>query len=162
MRPNKYQVVHSISEVIAKTSDPWKVLSSVARLISEFVGKNVSCAIFAYNRNDNTVTLVASQLPQDKDLVGKFTFGADKGIVGLSILLTLIGVHSATASRGANAWLRFATTMIVVLLTAAVLALTKFVPEEKALDAHAEIALCVAPSIIFFPLIGYAISDLRN
>ena len=85
MRPNKYQVVHSIGEVIAKTSDPWKVLSSVARLISEFAGKNVSCAIFAYNRNDNTVTLVASQIPEDKDYVGKFTFGAEQGIIGLSI-----------------------------------------------------------------------------
>ena len=100
--------------------------------------------------------------------VTSFTISADMikyaifGIVGLSILLTLIGVHSATASRGANAWLLFATTMIVVLLTAAVLALTKFVPAEFDLDIHSEIALCVAPSIIFFPLIGYAISDLRN
>ena len=85
MRPNKYQVVHSISEVIAKTSDPGKVLSSVAKLISEFAGKNVTCAIFAYNRNDSTVTLVASQKPEDKDYVGKFTFGADQGIIGLSI-----------------------------------------------------------------------------
>ncbi len=84
------------------------------------------------------------------------------GIVGLSILLTLIGVHSATASRGANAWLLFAATMIAALLTIATLSLVKFVPAEFGLNVYPEIALSISPSIIFFPLIGYAVSDLRN
>ena len=83
------------------------------------------------------------------------------GIVGLSILMTLIGVHSATASRGANAWLLFAATMIVVLLYAGVTVIDK-VGADKGLDSLVEIFACVAPSIIFFPLIGYAVSDLRN
>ena len=83
------------------------------------------------------------------------------GIVGLSILMTLIGVHSATASRGANAWLLFAATMIVVLLYAGVTVINK-VGADKGLDSLVKIFACVAPSIIFFPLIGYAVSDLRN
>ena len=86
------------------------------------------------------------------------------GIVGLSILLTLIGVHSKTASRGANAWLLFAAAMIVALIFGVITLVTKLIPEEKALDVlpAAEIFLCVSPCILFFPLIGYTISDLRN
>lgn len=99
--------------------------------------------------------------------ISGFTVSADIvkyvifGIVGLSILMTLIGVHSATASRGANAWLLFAATMIVVLLYAGVTVIDK-VGADKGLDPLVEIFACVAPSIIFFPLIGYAVSDLRN
>lgn len=86
------------------------------------------------------------------------------GIVGLSILLTLIGVHSKTASRGANAWLLFAAAMIVALIYGVITLVTELIPEEKALDVlpAAEIFLCVSPCILFFPLIGYTISDLRN
>ena len=99
--------------------------------------------------------------------ISGFTVSADIvkyvifGIVGLSILMTLIGVHSATASRGANAWLLFAATMIVVLLYAGVTVIDK-VGADKGLDPLVDIFACVAPSIIFFPLIGYAVSDLRN
>lgn len=99
--------------------------------------------------------------------ISGFTVSADIvkyvifGIVGLSILMTLIGVHSATASRGANAWLLFAATMIVVLLYAGVTVIDK-VGADKGLDPLVDIFACVAPSIIFFPLIGYTVSDLRN
>ena len=83
------------------------------------------------------------------------------GIWGLAFLLTFIGVHSATASRGANGWLLFATTMVIVLFYAAAVVLQKF-GADKNLEFYPEIFYAISPVIAFFPLAGFAASDMRN
>ncbi len=83
------------------------------------------------------------------------------GIWGLAFLLTFIGVHSATASRGANGWLLFATTMVIVLFYAAAVVLQKF-GADKNLESYPEIFYAISPVIAFFPLAGFAASDMRN
>jgi len=82
-------------------------------------------------------------------------------IWGIALLLTLIGVHSATASRGANAWLLFATAMIVALIFAAEAVLEKF-GIKKQINPLPEILYAISPVIVFFPLAGFAAADLRN
>lgn len=110
------------------------------------------------------VALVALPFVTSFEITAEYIKYAIYGIVGLSILLTLIGVHSATASRGANAWLLFASAVIVALLFAADVVLDKVVT-SKGGEINAQvraIVTTVTPSILFFPLIGYTISDMRN
>ncbi|MBQ6472657.1 MAG: phosphoenolpyruvate--protein phosphotransferase [Victivallales bacterium] len=83
MRANKYQVVHGISEVIARTSDPWKGLAQVTELIAHYAGAE-ACALFAYNRATESLSLVASHNLVEKN-VSSLNFGIDRGIAGLSV-----------------------------------------------------------------------------
>ena len=82
-------------------------------------------------------------------------------IWGLAALLTLVGVHNAQASRGANAWLLFAATVIIVLLYGASVVLTKM-DAGRNLEIYPEIFYAVSPVIALFPLAGFAASDMRN
>ena len=82
-------------------------------------------------------------------------------IWGLAALLTLVGVHNAQASRGANAWLLFAATIIIVLLYGASVVLTKM-DAGRNLEIYPEIFYAVSPVIALFPLAGFAASDMRN
>ena len=110
------------------------------------------------------VALVALPFVTTFEVKAEYIKYAIFGIVGLSILLTLIGVHSATASRGANAWLLFAAAVIVALLYAADVVLDKVVTSKggEINQQVRAIVTTVIPSILFFPLIGYTISDMRN
>ncbi len=83
------------------------------------------------------------------------------GIWGLALLLTLVGVHNAQSSRGANAWLLFAATIIIVLLYGASVVLTKM-DAGRNLEIYPEIFYAVSPVIALFPLAGFAASDMRN
>lgn len=83
MGANKFQVVHRLSEVIAQTADPWNGLNQVTKLISDCVD-GVACALFAYNKPSETLSLVAAY-GVGEDLVGKLNFSADKGLTGLSV-----------------------------------------------------------------------------
>ena len=82
-------------------------------------------------------------------------------IWGLAALLTLVGVHNAQASRGANAWLLFAATVIIVLLYGASVVLTKM-DAGRNLEIYPDIFYAVSPVIALFPLAGFAASDMRN
>ena len=83
------------------------------------------------------------------------------GIWGLAFLLTLIGVHSATASRGANAWLLFSATMAFVLIFAASVVIQKL-GASRSMESYPEIYYAISPVIALFPLAGLAAADLRN
>ena len=172
--------VQAISDLYAKFGDyvPYAIyglllLGAIGFVISIVVGKEelefsgatailpilyVLVAVGAY------VALVALPFVTTFEVTAEYIKYAIFGIVGLSILLTLIGVHSATASRGANAWLLFAAAVIVALLYAADVVLNNVVT-SKGGEINAQvraIVTTVIPSILFFPLIGYTISDMRN
>lgn len=94
------------------------------------------------------------------DMLRYYTLGA----LGLPVLLTLIGVHSKTASRSANGWLIFGTLFALVLLGAAEIVLTKLIEAKgSVLDAkYSDIVTMITPVIAFFGVAGFAASDLRN
>ncbi len=172
--------VQAITDLYAKFGDyvPYAIyglllLGAIGFVVSIVVGKEelefsgatailpilyVLVAVGAY------VALVALPFVTTFEVTAEYIKYAIFGIVGLSILLTLIGVHSATASRGANAWLLFAAAVIVALLYAADVVLNNVVT-SKGGEINAQvraIVTTVIPSILFFPLIGYTISDMRN
>ena len=84
MRINKYQVVHSISEVIAKTADPWTGLKKVTKQISEYAN-NACCSLFAYNRISQTITLVACHEHEDLPNIGNLSFSVNQGLTGIAV-----------------------------------------------------------------------------
>ena len=87
------------------------------------------------------------------------------GIYGVALLLTLVGVHSKTASRAANAWLIFGLIILSVCLYAGVAVYTHITTAD---DLNATILqmmtipVYVTPMITCIGVIGLAASDLRN
>jgi phosphoenolpyruvate-protein phosphotransferase len=83
MRSNKYKLIHEISEVIARTSDPMGGLSKVTKLLHEHLGSSES-ALFAYNAQDGAISLVAAHGVWEEQ-VGTLSFNLNEGLTGIVI-----------------------------------------------------------------------------
>ena len=103
---------------------------------------------------------------------GEYTKIVILAMIGIPVLLTLIGVHSKTASRSANGWLLFGILMATVLLFAANTVLGELANKliKDAADHPAEVAEAllqdipdyVTPMYALIAVLGLSIADLRN
>ena len=100
-------------------------------------------------------------------LIEDFSLSADivryaiLGVLGVTLLLTLVGVHRGTLSRAANGWLIFATLLTIAVVNAVPVVIAKFVP-EAAIYVHSEIPYFLTPIIAIFGVAGFTAADLRN
>ena len=80
-----------------------------------------------------------------------------------TILLTLVGVHNAKASRGANAWLTCTALMVCALTTGIFYAIEQIsLAKLWLINLCREIPYAISPVIALFGLIGFTVSDARN
>ena len=83
MRSNKFKLIHEISEVIARTSDPMGGLNKVTKLLHEHLDGSETL-LFAYNAQNGTISLVAAYGTW-ADQVGILSFNANEGLTGIAI-----------------------------------------------------------------------------
>ena len=86
------------------------------------------------------------------------------GTIALPLLLTLIGVHSATASRSANGWLIFSALMTISLLFFVGIVVEKIIEGQGGVPDYivARYFDYLVPVIGYFGVIGFTAADLRN
>ncbi len=83
------------------------------------------------------------------------------GVWGLTLLLTIVGVHSSTLSRGVNGYLSCAVLLAITLMFATNVVIS-YVAKETDVSALVTIFTAIVPGLALMPLASFAAADLRN